>query len=106
MAGFYSAVDIWEYFNRYMYLPRLKNRETLLKSVQSAVGGMLPGLFAYAERWDEASQAYGGLAIEKSSNSLLLQLHMLSISSMCDGGRRVMLPSPSGPIPDECLIQG
>jgi hypothetical protein len=63
--------DLWEYLNRYSYLPRLKNRDALTKSVQSAVSGMLPGPFAYAERWDEGSQAYAGLAIEKSSNSLV-----------------------------------
>ena len=63
--------DLWEYLNRYTYLPRLKNKETLTKSVQSAVSGMLPGPFAYAERWDEASQSYAGLAIEKSSNALV-----------------------------------
>ena len=48
--------DLWEYINRYTYLPRMKNRDTLIKSVQSAVSGMLPGPFAYAERWDEGSQ--------------------------------------------------
>jgi hypothetical protein len=63
--------DLWEYLNRYTYLPRLKNRDALTKSVQSAVSGMLPGPFAYAERWDEASQSYAGLAIEKSSNALV-----------------------------------
>ena len=29
---------------------------------------MLPGPFAYAERWDEAAKAYRGVAIEKSLN--------------------------------------
>ena len=63
--------DLWEYMNRYTYLPRLKNRDSLIKSVQSAVSGMLPGPFAYAERCEEASQSYAGLAIEKSSNTLV-----------------------------------
>jgi len=63
--------DLWEYLNRYTYLPRLKNRDTLVKSVRSAIGGMIPGPFAYAERWDETAQSYAGLAIEKSSNSLV-----------------------------------
>ncbi|WP_354543227.1 DUF499 domain-containing protein [Roseovarius sp. MBR-78] len=63
--------DLWEYLNRYTYLPRLKSRETLTKSVQSAVSGMLPGPFAYSERWDEGSQSYAGLAIEKASNALV-----------------------------------
>ena len=63
--------DLWEYLNRYIYLPRVKSRETLTKSIQSAVYGMLPGPFAYAERWDQASESYAGLAIEKSPNALV-----------------------------------
>ena len=63
--------DLWEYLNRYTYLPRLKDRETLLRSIQAAIGGMVPGSFAYAERWDEKAKAYVGLAIEKSSNALV-----------------------------------
>ena len=60
--------DLWEYLNRYTYLPRLKNREVLAKTVQAAVGGMLPGPFAYAERWDEANGTYAGLAISTAGN--------------------------------------
>src|SRR5690606_8543203 len=45
--------DLWEYLNRYTYLPRIKNRSVLSKAVHAAVSGMLPGPFAYAERWDE-----------------------------------------------------
>lgn len=55
--------DIWEYLNRYTYLPRLKDRSVLSKAVQTAIGGIIPGPFAYAERWDEANDAYVGLAI-------------------------------------------
>lgn len=58
--------DIWEYLNRYTYLPRVKNRSVLSMSVQAAVSGMLPGPFAYAERWDEAAGHYVGLAISKA----------------------------------------
>jgi predicted AAA+ superfamily ATPase len=56
--------DLWEYLNRYTYMPRVKNREVLAKTVQAAVSGMLPGPFAYAERWDEAKKTYAGLAID------------------------------------------
>ena len=64
--------DLWEYLNRYTYLPRLKNRNVLAKAVQTAIGGMLPGPFAYAERWDEAEGAkgaYKGLLIDKAPNA-------------------------------------
>ncbi|WP_073974519.1 DUF499 domain-containing protein [Erythrobacter donghaensis] len=67
-----SLRDLREYLNRYIYLPRLKNQDVLVKSVQSAVSGMLPGPFAYAERWDEASGKYLGLAIDHASNAMIV----------------------------------
>ena len=63
-----SLKEIWEYLNRYTYLPRLKNREVLSKAVQTAISGMVAGPFAYAERWDEKTKTYIGLAIEGAMN--------------------------------------
>jgi hypothetical protein len=60
--------DLWEYLNRYTYLPRLKSQAVLVKTVQAAISGMLPGPFAYAERWDEGAKAYRGVAIDKAAN--------------------------------------
>jgi predicted AAA+ superfamily ATPase len=59
--------DLWEYLNRYTYLPRIKNRQVLAKTVQSAISAMVPGPFAYAERWDETKGAYVGLAIDHAN---------------------------------------
>ena len=67
-----SLKDLWEYLNRYTYLPRLKDKQVLIKAVQAAVSSMLPGPFAYAERWDEASGNYRGLVIDKAANSLVV----------------------------------
>jgi len=67
-----SMKDLWEYTNRYTYLPRLKNQEVLIKAIHSAISGMIPGPFAYAERWDDASKVYLGLAIEKASNTFVV----------------------------------
>ena len=64
-----SLKDLWEYMNRYTYLPRLKNRSVLTRTVQAAVGGLLPGPFAYAEGWDETTQTYRGLVIDNTSNA-------------------------------------
>ena len=60
--------DLREYLNRYTYLPRLKDRSVLVRTVATAVGGMLPGPFAYAECWDETAGTYQGLAIDNASN--------------------------------------
>ncbi|MFN3575277.1 MAG: DUF499 domain-containing protein [Phenylobacterium sp.] len=67
-----SLKDLWEYLNRYTYLPRLKDKSVLVKAVQAAVGGMLPGPFAYAERWDEKTDTYLGLAIERAVNAAVV----------------------------------
>ena len=64
--------DLWEYLNRYTYLPRLKGRETLIKAVQTAVSGMLPGPFGYAERFDEEHGKYIGLLIKNSSTATIM----------------------------------
>jgi len=67
-----SLKDLWEYLNRYTYLPRVKNQAVLVKAIQAAVGGMLPGPFAYAERWDEKTDTYFGLAIERAVNAAVV----------------------------------
>lgn len=64
-----SLKEIWEYLNRYIYLPRLKGREVLVKAVQASVAGVVAGPFAYAERWDEKSQSYIGLHIDGAINA-------------------------------------
>lgn len=60
--------DLWEYLNRYTYLPRLRNQAVLVKAVQAAISGMLPGPFAYAEAWDEAGNKYAGLLIDRAGS--------------------------------------
>ncbi|BBB08460.1 MULTISPECIES: DUF499 domain-containing protein [Alphaproteobacteria] len=67
-----SLKDLREYLNRYIYLPRLKGQDVLVKAVQAAVSGMLPGPFAYAERWDEKSDTYMGLAIERAISAVVV----------------------------------
>lgn len=67
-----SLKDLREYLNRYIYLPRLKGQDVLVKAVQAAVSGMLPGPFAYAERWDDKSSTYLGLAIERAVNAVVV----------------------------------
>ena len=63
-----SLKDLREYLDRYTYLPRLKDRSVLVRTVATAIGGMLPGPFAYAESWDETAGTYRGLAIDSAAN--------------------------------------
>ena len=60
-----SLKDIWEYLNRYTYLPRIKDRSVLFNTVSTAISGILPSAFAYAERFEEGS-GYVSLAISNS----------------------------------------
>ncbi len=71
--------DLWEYVNRYTYLPRLKDRSVLVKTVESAVGNLMPGPFAYAESWDETARAYRGLVIDSSAPSVRIAIDSESV---------------------------
>lgn len=44
--GHLSLKDLWEYLNRYIYLPRVKDRNVLIKAVRSSFGAMVPRPFA------------------------------------------------------------
>jgi len=61
--------DLWEYHNRYVYLPRLKDKQVLTKSVSGAISQAVSGPFAYAERFDDATAKYEGLVIELGGNT-------------------------------------
>jgi len=53
---------LWEYLTKYLYLPRLKNQEVLLKSVRDGVTSMVwTDNFAYGSGFDEAKGKYLGL---------------------------------------------
>lgn len=67
-----GLADLWEYLNRYIYLPRVKNRAVLTKAVQTAVSQMVPGPFAYAERWNETAGSYDGLVISGAPNAQIV----------------------------------
>jgi predicted AAA+ superfamily ATPase len=64
-----SLRELRDYLARYVYLPRLKDQQVLIKAVQAAITGMLPGPFAYAERWDAQTDTYHGLLIEKAAHA-------------------------------------
>ena len=43
-----------------------------MKAVQAAVSGMPPDPLAYAERWDEKSDTYLGLATDRAGNAAVV----------------------------------
>lgn len=100
--------DLWEYLNRYTYLPRLKNREVLARSVHTAVSGMLPGPFAFAGSWDETAGTYRGLVIENAAGTQIV-IDSDSVIVDADVATRHRpaepepAPGPDGPSPDDPL---
>ena len=59
-----SLSDVWDYCNRFIYLPRLKDKEVLRNSVVGAISQVKPGPFAYAEHVGE-NGLYEGLLIDQ-----------------------------------------
>lgn len=53
--------DLWNYTNQFIYLPRLQNREVLIRTIRGAISMLHAGPFAYAERYDSEAKRYHGL---------------------------------------------
>lgn len=96
-----SLKDLREYLNRYIYLPRLKGQDVLIKAVQAAISGMLPGPFAYAERWDEKADTYSGLAIDRAGNAVVVidSDSVLVKPEVAETNRPAPLQPPAGDTP-------
>lgn len=59
--------QLWEYFARYPYLPRLRDRQVLLAAVQDGVGRMdWSNIFAYADERDGNGTRFIGLRTGES----------------------------------------
>jgi len=54
-------------FARYLYLPRLRDRDVLAEAISEGLGliSWTQDSFAYADSWDEQSQRYRGLQVGK-----------------------------------------
>lgn len=63
--------DVWEYCNRFTYLPRLRDKEVLRGAVVKAVSEMIPGPFAFAENVGEDG-CYDGLLIDQGRSDRVL----------------------------------
>ena len=64
--------QLWEYFARYPYLPRLSDQDALLAAVQDGIGLITwQENFAYAAGWDDAQRRYLGLRAGERASVLL-----------------------------------
>ncbi len=63
-----SAGALWEYFSRYVYLPRLQTKETLFAAIQNgAQHTALADTFAIAAEYDAATKRYTGLTVSRGT---------------------------------------
>lgn len=58
-----NTKQLWDYFARYLYLPRLRDIDVLHESIREGVKLLTwaTDTFAYAEGWDETKNRYTGL---------------------------------------------
>lgn len=60
-ADHLNTRKLWEYLASYLYLPRLKDSDVLLHTIQAGISELLCDNFAYAGRYDENKGRYEGL---------------------------------------------
>ncbi|MBX6764706.1 MAG: DUF499 domain-containing protein [Rubrobacteraceae bacterium] len=64
--------QLWEYLCTYLYLPRLKDRDVLLRAIQEGVSTIAASdVFAYAEAYDEETGRYIGLRLGGAGSIVL-----------------------------------
>lgn len=78
-----SFAQLAEWFARYLYLPRVKNRETLTRAIQHGLERLgLDDTFVVASGWDEEQRRYRGLTLEPrrdvavDKNTLVIKLEV------------------------------
>ena len=66
--------QLWEYFARYPYLPRLRDSQVLLEAIRDGVNSLAwqNDTFAYAAAWDETARRYQGLCAGHIDTSIVL----------------------------------
>jgi hypothetical protein len=79
-ADHLSIKRLWGYLCSFLYLPRLKNSDVLLKAIQDGINTVVSSTeFAYAEGYDEETGRYiglrmgGGGSVVMDSSSLLVK---------------------------------
>ena len=71
--------QLWEYFARYPYLPRLRDHDVLLGAVQDGIGQLTwRENFAYAEGWDAERERYLNLKAGQAG-SVIMDSHSVLV---------------------------
>ena len=84
--------ELWVYLSSYLYLPRLRDQDVLLRSIQEGIGTVVVSeSFAYAEDYDEDTGCYVGLKMGGGGSVLM------------DSSSLLVKPGAARSQPPECL---
>jgi uncharacterized protein len=87
-----GIVELWGYLCSYLYLPRLRDRDVLLRSIQEGIGTVVVSeSFAYAEDYYEDTGCYVGLKMGGGGSVLM------------DSSSLLVKPDAARSQPPECL---
>lgn len=96
--------ELWEYFTKYVYLPRLKNTNVLLEGIKNGVNSTdWSNYFAYATGFDEAKNRYLGLTVGKAiepginSHSLIVNPEIAQTQLDAEKPAAPIAPMPGTP---------
>ena len=64
--------DLIEYHAKYIYMPRVLSDNVLKKTILAAISEIIPGPFAYAEKYDSETKNYTGLVIHSGMNTQIV----------------------------------
>jgi hypothetical protein len=90
--------QLWDYFTRYLYLPRLRDEDVLIGCIAkgtASLTGETDG-FAYAEAWDETRGRYAGLRLGRGG-SVVMDGRSLVVKP--EAARRQLDAEASAPAP-------
>lgn len=109
--------EVAEWFASYVYLPKLRDRVVLEGAIRDAVG-KLDASFGYADRYDEATNTYVGMAWAKSVPEILPTTAVLLRSDVAveqlrpssaptsPNGTTHGAPSEGGHVPVQASVEG
>lgn len=69
-----NVKDLTEYFARYLYLPRIKTQEVILKAIEQNYASLMfnfDDTFVYAQGYDESKKSYLGLVFSAGLRPLI-----------------------------------
>ena len=89
-----GITEIADWFASYVYLPKLRDRVVLEGAVREALGKLDP-VFGYAERFDEGTGTYTGLAWAKTAPEIFPSTALLIRSDVAVALSRPPAPSPT-----------